>query len=86
MSSSDKKTFTVADISSDAMQMIEVMKNDLLLIMVARLGKQGEVKIPVSEIDEFPKGKGLAMQLVQGEDGPAFIFKVLDRDPAEKAN
>lgn len=53
----------------EARALIDAMKDQLLLVLVQRLG--GEIRVPVAEVDGTG---GLLMSL--GIDGSDFIFKV----------
>lgn len=61
-----------------AVAAIEAMKNDLLIIFVERLG--GEVNVPVAEVDDKPKGKGLALSF--DPLSKSFTFKVIAKADA----
>lgn len=54
-------------------QALDNMKDQLLLILVARLG--GDVTIPVSEIDTFPVGKIMTMETFKDNASGQLAFR-----------
>jgi len=60
-------------IDAEAAAMIEAMKNDLLIVLIERLG--GKIDIPVKEVDEKPKGAALTVAINDAAD--VFSFRVV---------
>ena len=52
-------------------QMLDDMKDQLLLILVAKLG--GKIKLTVYEIDSIPKGMLMTMELVNNDKVPPYF-------------
>lgn len=59
------------EISVEHQQVIEAMKDQLLLVLINRLG--GKVEIPAAEVD----GTGGMKMLMRVENGKTFIFEVV---------
>jgi hypothetical protein len=59
-----------------AAEVMDVLKDQLLIVLIERLG--GEVVVPVSEIDEVPKDKMLGLEVVEDPSklDKGFRFKV----------
>lgn len=66
------KTFNPSDLSPEHYRAIEAMKDQLLIVLINRLG--GKIQIPVKEIDETGQ-YGLAMNL--DENSRTFEFEVV---------
>lgn len=67
--------FTMRDLSSVHKQAIDAMKDQVLIVLINRLG--GQVELPVTEIDATD-GLGLAMRL--DTDKRSFYFEVMKAD------
>ena len=55
-------------------EVLEEFKNQLLLILIERLG--GDVFVETVEADETPRGKIMTMEVVRG-DKSGFHFKIM---------
>lgn len=49
---------------------MENLRDDLLIVFLQRLG--GEVRVPVEEIDDTPRGKLMTLRL----EGKTFVFSL----------
>ena len=69
------KTFKIDDFSPEHQQAIEAMKDQLLIVLINRLG--GTADIPVNEIDDTGRF-GLAMKL--DPEARIFHFEVATKE------
>ena len=65
------KTFNMSDFSKDHQAMIELMKNDLLIVLINRLG--GKIDIPVAEIDDAGR---FMLEMELNPETKVFSFEV----------
>ena len=62
------RPITVNDIPAEHRQMIELYKNNLLIIFLDRLG--GNASIPIELMDDYPIGRGVALAITGMKDAP----------------
>ena len=74
----DKKTTNLNELSRPHQQMIDSMKDQLLIVLIRRLAGIGkELRVPVSEMDNTG-GVNLAMR-VDYDDGGTLVFEVKEK-------
>lgn len=77
MASRQADSISIKDLSPEHRAALDAMMDQILVILVAKLG--GEVTIPVAVVDHFPVGRGLDMKV----DTDGFWFGLIETPNAK---